>query len=188
MLQKLKSKFKNLIQRLQYFTDRSWYSPLLGFLSFIDIFIIIIPNDGLLISSAILSPKKWLSLALYVAFGSTLGAIVLAFFVQLHGLPLILKFYPELTQSEIWIQTFKFFQEYGLIVVFLVALAPLAQQPVVILASLSHTPFYKLAAVTCLGRVIKYLFMSYISSHAPKLLNKLWGVHTELEEVGIKVD
>lgn len=174
------------IKFLQQFTDRIWYAPLIGFLAALDNLVLIIPTDGVLISSSMLKPKKWLSYAVFVAVGSTIGALILAYLVEEHGLPGTLKYFPNINQTKAWSVTLDFFQMYGLLCVFIISLSPLMQQPVVVLASLAATPYHKLAMAVFAGRFLKYLFMSYVGSHAPKLLSKLWGIEGELQDVGLE--
>lgn len=61
------------------------------------------------------------------------------------------------------------------------------QQPAVILASLADTPLSQLAAVIFVGRFIKFMIMAYVGSHAPRLLERMWGLKGELEDVGVQV-
>lgn len=184
---KLNLKIRGYIKKLQKYTDRFWYPPLLGFLAALDNFVIVIPNDGLLISSSILIPKKWFSLALSVAIGSTLGALLLAGLVEFQGLPWILDLYPGVQETKTWTLSMEFFERYGLLLVFAVAITPLMQQPAVILASLSKTPLIELVAVIFIGRFIKFLIMAYVGSHVPRVLDKMWGLQSELKEVGVKI-
>lgn len=179
---------KKLVKELQKHTARVWYPPLIGFLALLDNFIIIIPNDGILISSSMLQPKKWFALALWIAVGSTIGAILLATLVELQGLPWILEFYPGVKDSKTWTYTIELFEKYGLLLVFLVAVTPLMQQPAVIMASLANTPLFELTLVIFVGRFIKFLIMAYVGSHTPRLLGKLWGLKDELEDVGVQID
>ena len=158
----------------------------MGLLAGLDNLVIIIPNDGLLISSTLLVPKKWFSFALNVAIGSTIGAIALASIVEFQGLPWILDHYPSLAKNQPWIMSQEFFDKYGLVFVFFIGISPLMQQPAVIFAGLANTPLHQLALVVFTGRFIKFLIMAYIASHSPKYLKKLWGIKDELEEVDIK--
>ncbi len=171
---------------LQAFVDRVWYPPLVGLLAALDNFVIVIPNDGILISSSMLTPKRWFTLALCIAVGSTIGALGLAALIEFQGLPWILEFFPGADQTSTWTMTEEFFEKYGLIVVFIVAATPLMQQPAVILAGLADTPLLVLGSVIFSGRFIKFLIMAYIGSHAPRLLNRMWGLKGELDDVGIK--
>jgi len=175
------------VRNLQKFIDRVWYSPLVGLLAFLDNFIVIVPTDGILISSSMLRPRKWFGLAFAISLGSTLGALILAALVESHGLPWILEFYPNLNNSQTWVITEEFFHRFGLLLVFGVAMTPLMQQPSVILAGLANTPLMELAVVVFVGRFIKFLIMAYAGSHAPRLLSRMWGVQGELKDVGVSV-
>lgn len=183
--QKLHTKIIEFVQFLQRFVDRWWYGPLIGVLAAADNLVLIIPNDGILISSSMLTPKRWFWLALCVAIGSTIGASILAAMVMHGGLPWVLEYFPDINTTKTWIWTIGVFEEYGLLLVFLVAITPFVQQPAVILASLANTPVFHIAAVIFVGRFIKFLVMAYVGSHAPKLLEKMWGLKGELKDVGI---
>jgi membrane protein YqaA with SNARE-associated domain len=185
---KLRTKIKNAVTWLQGFADRLWYPPFIGLLAALDNLILIIPNDGILISSSMLTPKRWYVLALCVAIGSTIGAVGLAALIEVQGLPWLLDLYPGIDQTATWRMTDEFFHNYGLIVVFVVAVTPVLQQPAVVFASLAGISLYEIATVIFVGRLIKFLVMAYAGSHAPKLLNRMWGVKGELEEVGVDVN
>ncbi len=175
------------MRKIQRHTRKKWFSPFLGFLAALDNFILVIPTDGLLISSTIMIPKKWVSFAISVAIGSTIGAIGLAYLVELQGLPWLLDFFPDLNQTKTWMWSQEFFVNYGLLCVFVVLLTPLMHHPVIVLAVLANTSMYKLALVIFGGRIVKYLFLAYIASHSPKYLKKIWGIKGEMKEVDIKI-
>ena len=183
--QKIRNRIKVYVAILQSFADRLWYPPLIGLLAALDNLIIVIPNDGILVSSAMLTPKRWFFLATCVAIGSTIGALVLAALIENQGLPWILQLFPGVNQTMTWQITENFFQKYGLIVVFVVAASPLIQQPAVILAALAETPLVTLALVIFVGRFIKFLIMAYVASHAPSLLKRMWGLKDELKDAGV---
>lgn len=185
---KLHEKIRSYVTRLEKFADRSWYPPLIGILAALDNLVIIIPNDGILVASSMLIPKRWLIFAICVAIGSTVGAMILSSLVQFHGLPWILDFYPGINESEMWNLTEKFFDEYGLLLVFAIGASPIMQQPVIILAGLANTPLPILAAAIFAGRMLKFTIMAYLGSHSPKLLKKIWGLKDELNDAGVKID
>lgn len=176
------------VQRLQRFANRPWYPALVGLLAALDNLILVIPNDGILISSSILTPRRWLELTLWTSLGSALGALLLCLIVQTFGMDLILSFFPHVQESASWLWTVKFFDLYGLWLVFFVAVTPIAQQPAVILATLSGLPLPSLLITIFIGRFIKFMIMSWVASHAPKLLKKMWGVRSEMKDVGLKTD
>ncbi len=183
--QKIQQYIRIQIYRLQRYANRIWYPPLIGFLALLDNFIIVIPNDGILISSSMLRPKKWIIYSLCVAIGSTIGAVLLASIVELKGLPWIVEHYPNFIQSKSWLWSQDFFSHYGLIFLFVVSITPLMQQPAVILASLANASLYHIALIVFFGRFAKFLMMSFVASHCPKYLKKLWGVGDELKELKI---
>ncbi len=188
---KLTEKFHNRIRRyikiLQKYVDRIWYSPFIGMLAALDNLVIIIPTDGILISSSMLAPRRWFVLALNVAIGSTLGAIILAAFVQTQGLEWILEMYPGINETKSWLWTADFFEKYGTLLVFIVAITPVMQQPAIIVASLAETPLFLLAGIIFSGRLIKYLLIAYVGSHAPRFLKKMWGLKVELNDAGVNI-
>jgi membrane protein YqaA with SNARE-associated domain len=186
--EKLHAKIQFYVQKLEQFADRSWYPLLVGLLSVLDNLIIIIPIDGILVASSMLVPKRWAMLVLCITVGSTLGAVLLSLIVENQGLPWVLDFFPEIDKAQVWIWTEKIFNEYGLFLVFAVAVSPLAQQPVIILSALGNTPIGEIAAVIFAGRLIKSFLLAYIGRHSPRLLKKLWGIKGELKDAGIKIE
>ncbi len=181
-------KIRASVQFLQRYANRLWYPPFIGLLAALDNLIVVIPNDGILISSSMLTPKRWFFLALSIALGSTVGAVVLALLVEYQGLPWILDLFPGINETKSWAWSMEFFDKYGMFLVFAVAVTPFVQQPAVILATLANTPYLELAAVIFLGRFIKFLVMAYAGSHAPRLLGKMWGLKGELKDAGVKVE
>jgi membrane protein YqaA with SNARE-associated domain len=177
---------KTMIANLKKFVDRLWYPPLLGLCALLDNFLLVFPMDGMLISSTLITPRRWISLAIWTGLGSTLGAIGLASLSNHHGLPWVTAQFPGINETEAWILTLKFFNNYGLLLVFLVAATPLVQQPTVILAGLAKTPLVYLIPAIFFGRLIKYLIITYVSAYAPKLLSRLWGVQREMKEAGVR--
>jgi len=184
---RLHVKIQRFVKTLQKHADRPWYAPLIAFLSALDNFIVIIPNDGILVSSAMLKPRRWFLFAFAITIGSTLGGLSLAALVEFQGLPWVETTFPALVSSVTWQWTDHFFDEYGLVVIFIVGLLPIAQQPAVVLAALAGTPLAELTAAIGLGRFIKFMAMAYLGSHAPRVLGKFWGMKDELAEVGVKL-
>jgi len=175
------------IKKLRRFTNRFWFPPLLLLLSLVDVLVIVIPAEGILISSSMLRKKRWLLFAISAAVGSALGSLLLINLIDLYGLEKMLEFYPGVDQTSIWKWTLNFFNQYGLWVVLFVGLTPLAQQPILAIAALSNISFLPLALVIFVSRILKFSLLAYIASHAPRFLNKLWGVKGEIKDAGIKI-
>jgi membrane protein YqaA with SNARE-associated domain len=172
-------KYRNFLRffssRCRSFVRKIWFAPILTILALLDVFLIFIPADGIMISSSMILPKRWLSFALHVAIGSSLGALLLVIIVQHYGPEQLTHFFPNINQSEIWKWTLHFFHQYGIIVLFIVGLMPFSQQPVLILSALSDHSLLIMGAAILLSRIIKFSVMAYTATHAPKFLSRFWG-------------
>lgn len=177
---------KRVVNWLGGHVQASWYPLLLGLLAAIDNLILFIPVDAILISSSMLRTQKWFSFAISSALGSALGGLFLAALVQVYGLPILNELLPGLTQNASWVWMVHFFEIYGLLLVFLVLASPFFQQPPIVIAALAGVPLGKLLFIIFGARFVKYMLMSYLASHAPKYLERMWGVRRELQEAGIE--
>lgn len=187
-----KNKSRLLIQKvilkLEAHADAFWYSPAILILACLDLFVIILPMDGILISSTMLQPKKWWLFALMITIGSTMGCFLFAILVQRLGLPWLNELFPSILQSTSWVWTQNFFQQYGLYFLFFLAASPIAQQPGIAAAVMAQHSLLEIFWIILGGRLLKYLVLAYISSHAPKLLTKIWGIQSEIKETQVNPD
>lgn len=172
-----------MIRWLQNYTNRWWYAPLIALLAALDHFVVIIPTDGLLVSSVMLNPKRWIANAIIVTIGSSIGALLLAALIKFYGMSLLLAIMPSIEQSAIWNWTEHFMMDYGMVVVFCIALSPIMQHPAIALAALTGHSLTTIFAVVFFGRIIKYMVFTWAASHAPKLLSKIWVIQHELKEI-----
>ena len=121
----------------------------------------------------------------FTAIGSSLGAWALAAVLEVHGLPFLLQILPNITQSSAWIWTDRLMQDWGSITLFIVAISPFMQHPAVAMAALMELPLWEILAFVFAGRFLKYIFLAWVASHSPKLLDKLWGIQKEIKEMGV---
>lgn len=183
---KLQERLKGWFTTLQKYADRWWYAPAIGLLAAADLFLVVIPTDGLLIGAVMLSPRRWIYTALMVSIGSALGCLVLAHLIQVHGMPFLLNIVPGIQTNSTWTWTNQLMDKWGTWAVFLVALSPIMQHPAIALAALAGMPLANIAGFAFAGRILKYLMLAYLGTHAPGVLGKFWGLQYELEEVGLK--
>lgn len=153
--------------------DRPWYPIVLFGCALADVWLVIIPTDGLVIASTLAQPRRWKVFAIFFTLGSALGALSLAWVVNQHGLPWIQHFFPDFVTSSFWITTESWVDSIGLWAVFLIAITPLSQQPAVILAALSHNTLTAIFMAVLFGRLIKYLVMGFLCAHAPEHLEPM---------------
>jgi membrane protein YqaA with SNARE-associated domain len=185
MLKRVQS-FVRMLQRYGY---RWWYAPLVSLLAFADAFVVVIPTDGLLVSAVMLAPRRrWIYSCLIVTLGSAAGAWALAALLEVHGLPFLLELQPGLDHSPVWAWTNRLMDDWGGWALFLVSLSPIMQHPAVALAAIAGMPLTEVFMIVFLGRALKYGLLSWIASHTPKMLGRLWGMKEELEAVGVATD
>ncbi|HSB94896.1 MAG TPA: hypothetical protein VLC91_00495, partial [Spongiibacteraceae bacterium] len=179
-------KLLDRFQQLDKFVCRWWYGPFLFLAAGIDHYVIFIPTVGLMASSVFLTPKRWLSIALWTACGSWLGAWLLGVAAQHLGLSFIETYFPRLLQTPMWGWAHGFFSDYGAWVVFVAGLAPFPQQPPVVIAAIAGTPLVTIGAVLLIANVMKFGFISYLASHAPQKLNRIGEVREELHKLHVE--
>jgi membrane protein YqaA with SNARE-associated domain len=183
---KLFAKVFSGIRKLRRYVDRPWYPFAIAGLSAIDFFVIIIPSDGIIVASAIARPRKWISLSLAMAIGSLLGGFIMALIVRHYGESFISWFSPNLLLAESW-QTFRLWiEDNGMWAIFIVAISPIVQQPVILLAGLTDMPIYEMVISLGVGRVIKFLVYGWVASHTPKVLNRIPTLKGELEDLDVE--
>ena len=164
---------RNALKWLQKFVDRAWYFPVVGFLAGLDLFVFVVPTDALLISSVMLRPRKWLTGAFWVGFGSALGALALAAFIQWDAQLVMEQWFPSMFDNALWRSMDSFFDRYGQFALILIALSPLLQFPAIAIAALAGMSLAEIFLVSLVGRTIKSGVVSWLASHAPKLLTKV---------------
>ncbi|MEK6580286.1 MAG: hypothetical protein AABZ55_13760 [Bdellovibrionota bacterium] len=171
------------IQWLQSYVLRFWYAPLLGALALIDHFVLIIPTDGLLVTAVIASPKHWFRNFLWVTLGSVAGASLLAALIQSFGMPFLEWFSPGIHDSAYWRLTDSWVDLYGLWVLLAVAALPVFQHPAIAIAALADLPLGEITLYILGGRILKYGVLSWLASHAPKVLLRIKSIQKEIKEV-----
>lgn len=160
-----------------------WFLPFVGLLAFLDLFILIVPTDGVSVSATLLKPRKWIRIAFCIAVGSTLGAVLLTWLVKNHGPWMIETFFESALQSNTWMQAREFMSEWGLVSVCLVAMSFLPLQPVVVLAALAPLSLKEIVLWIFVGRLTKFLVLGWVTSHAPRLLAKFKTIRQDLSEM-----
>jgi membrane protein YqaA with SNARE-associated domain len=168
-----------LVVRLEKFVDRAWYPFLVALLAAIDLFVAVIPTDGILVTSSLLRPKRWVAMFVSGALGSAVGAAVLSILVNAYGEPFVEWISAGALQSETWVRVADLLNQYGAPALALMAFGPLPQQPAVVLCALAHMPILVIVFAVLAGRGVKYAFFCWAASHAPRLLERFRVAHKE---------
>lgn len=169
--------------RVQQFINRPWYVALVSLLAGLDLFILVVPSDGLMISAVLARRERWVSTFLWVTTGSALGALLLTGLIQGIGAEAMESLLPSVFNTEGWSGTEAFLASYGAVALALLALSPLPQQPGVVLAALADMPPLVVFLAVWLGRAVKYGLFAWLAAYAPSQLRRFWVVRRELEEL-----
>lgn len=183
MFATLSKPITRFIARFEQLCDHLMFLPSLALLAALDLFVLVIPTDGLVISATLLRPRRWLSMALVTALGSALGALLLATLIRWRADEIIALFFERALQSPSWIRTETFIEQHGPWALGIIALSPLPQQPAVILTALTHVSLTTLFFSVFVGRMLKFVFFTWSATHAPRLLSKFTGVRKELGKI-----
>lgn len=173
----------NILKYVMKKIDNIFFPILLGFLAAIDHFVIIIPSDGILVTSVFIRKKKWLRNAIGISLGSTLGAMLLVLLIHDIGLNVLIQKFPSITSSQFWPISHDLLEKYGLWGLFIMMVSPLMQQPMLCLIGLSDHPFSEIAVVVLIGKAIKYFAMSWVASKFPEFIRKSKLLGQEVQEV-----
>jgi membrane protein YqaA with SNARE-associated domain len=171
----MKAALTKLMRYLQKHANAWWYPPFIGFLAFSDLFILVVPTDAILISAVMISPRRWLYTGFMVALGSALGSAALSLLLRAEGLPWLLHVYPHLDQTKSWHDATHLVESWGGWGLFGIAISPLPQHAAIAVAAITGLSIPTIFGTVLAGRAIKYLSLSYLASHAPKLLGRIFG-------------
>ena len=168
---------------LESASNRAWFLPFVSLLAGLDLFILVVPTDGVSVSATLLQPKKWIRIAISIAIGSTLGALLLTWLVKNHGAWMVSTFFENALQSSTWLHAQDFIAEWGLPAICAIAMSFLPLQPAVVLAGLSPLAPEKIVSWIFVGRLIKFVALGWATSHAPRFLSRFKTIRTELGEM-----
>jgi membrane protein YqaA with SNARE-associated domain len=158
-----------LIVKLRRFIARPWYLPMIAGLAALDLFVGFIPSDGIVIASAMLRPRRWLSTGIWMACGSAAGALLLGALASRYGDSAVRLLLPGLASSRAWLDSAEFLRRHGVPALALMSFGPLPQQPAVAICGLAHMPLPAVFLSVLAGRSAKYLFFAWTGAHGSRL-------------------
>jgi membrane protein YqaA with SNARE-associated domain len=168
---------------LQRFIDRPWFPLALMSLTAIDLFVVIIPSDGIVLAAAMARPRRWFVTGFAMALGSVIGGVALAALTHSFGLPFVEWLSPGISSGESWVTAEAWLESLGLWLIFLIGASPLAQQPVLMLAALTNMPLTTMGLALLAGRLVKFLGYAWVGAKAPGLIRKLPFMRKEFDDV-----
>jgi membrane protein YqaA with SNARE-associated domain len=173
--------------RVQRYLDRPWYPLLLGALAAADQILVVIPTDGLTVAAILATPRRWMQYAIAATTGNLLGCGILAEGIYRNSDWLHERLGPWM-ESSWWSTVENFIQSNGSWSIALGALSPIPLQFWVIVPALARMPAAELFLALLIGRLVRFVALCWIASHAPKLLSRSKGIVEELKEAGTDPD
>ena len=143
---------------------------MLSFFTALDLFIFVVPTDALVITTALVRPKRWIRCFLWISCGTALGAVAQAALLQWDGTLFTERLFPGVFQSEAWKSTDKLIDTYGAVGLAVSAITPVPQQIPIALAAFAGMPLGSIFVAALVGRLLRYGFFAWSASHAPSLL------------------
>jgi membrane protein YqaA with SNARE-associated domain len=172
---------------LKFFAGR-YALVALSIASLLDLFIVVIPTDGLMVATVITGKRRWIAAALAPAIGSVIGSAALAWIASQYGMDALEYFSPDLHNTSAWMSAQQLLERWGNTAIFLTGLSPFGQQPMVLLVGLAKVPMLHIVFSLLAGRFIKNLAICYIAKRSPDFVQTLPWVGPELKEVLRKLD
>lgn len=167
------SVIKTFITTLQKYAQRAWYLPLMGFFTFMTLFVAVLPSEVLVVKTVLLRPKRWMFTVIFMAACSGLAAFVFAVLVKKYGEAALTGLLgDQFLISPSWLRTKASFDRFGAFAVFLFALSPFPMQFGIAAAALGeHSPLL-IASLAFFGRVLKFSGYAYLALKTPHVWQK----------------
>ncbi len=169
----------NFIKKIERFSDRIWFLPVMALFAALDLFVAFVPTDGIVITSVLLKPKRWIQTFIIMALGSAIGAWAMAFAVSQLDVDLTRFFSPKTIQALAESTQ----HHLGILGLAFIAAGPLPQQPPVAFCAISKMPLFNIFLAVFLGRALKYAFFSWCATHAPNIMRRFGLLPKEVSQL-----
>lgn len=162
-----------IAKKLKTYSSHRWFGVYAGGVISLDYFIPVLPSTTLVIASSLLQPKKWLTMAIWLALGSTIGGVFVSSLLQVFSEVLINGIFSGVAASDEWHNMITFIQRYGVYGLFLFACIPTPIRTVTFVTAISGVSLPMIAIAILGGRLVSYVGLSYITSRFPNWLLKI---------------
>lgn len=167
----LRKRLDQFTQRIIQFSSTSWFVFLAAILCAADAFLFVMPPSLFLVAAVLGRPNRWILSTLIILIGSALGSVALAAVISHYGLPALTSFFPNVYNSPAWNTAETLIHDYSFWGLTLITLSPLPQQTGAVVAGFSQVPLTSVFLAVCVGRGLRYLFVSALARFAPAALD-----------------
>lgn len=159
--------------KLSRFADHPGYGPLVAFLAAVDAYVLVVPNEALLVSAVLINKKRWGYLAWMVSVGSAVGAVSFAALASRYGEPFVNAIAPHVLQSKTWVDFTAILDHHSLWGLALISFSPFPQHAAVAMVGLAHVKLWIVFTGVLVGRAAKYFLVAAATVYAPQVLQRL---------------
>jgi membrane protein YqaA with SNARE-associated domain len=128
------------------------------------------PVIPIIVSACLISPRRWRSIALSIAFGCALGATILVTLFHFFGWALIYKYFPEFLNHPAWQNILNWVANYSGIGLLAIAASPLPEMPALIILGVTKPDTAIVFFAVLTGKVLKYGLIAWLASRFPERL------------------
>lgn len=168
-----------IVRRLEKLVrSRAGRLPYVAFVSLVAFLLAVtmsFPFGSVLAAAVLLAPKRWRSLVIGSAIGSSLGAV--AIYLAFHHLAWeqFLNAYPDLAKSKGWQDATQWISRYGAYALFGFALLPVPLSPALIFSSIVRLPLVEVWLAVLLGKLLKYGLYAGLVARYPARFARLYA-------------
>lgn len=162
-----------VIHRAVAYLDRRahvpWFPFLVGSCAFLVTITLTLPVELLVVMSVLISPVRWIAIALFAAVGSSLGSLGLYLAFHHLGWNLLIEWYPDIATTKLWADSTRWLSEYGVLALFALMAVPLPlpKTPALAFVAIYRMPIYEVVLAIGLGKLLKYTLYAYVVSRFP---------------------
>lgn len=126
-----------------------------------------VPFATLLVAAVLMSPRRWVAIALWSSFGAALGATLLYLGFHHLGWERLFSLYPDVVRSNAWRDASRWLVKYGVAALLVIAATPLPLSPALMFAAISRLPITEVILALWVGKLMKYLVYAWLASTFP---------------------
>lgn len=164
---------KSITSRLKEHAGSRWYFSMVLLFAFLDAYILVVPNEAILVSAVLARRARWVSRTLLFSLSSTAGVTLLSAASSFLGRGWVTEKFPDLFSQNSWVTgvlgSLSTGQGGG-VPLFLLALSPFPVVPGAVLAGLYGIPLGVVFVSFFAGKAVKYLVVSKIAVTGAKAI------------------
>jgi membrane protein YqaA with SNARE-associated domain len=172
------------LRTLRRRTETPTFPPLIATSSFLATITFALPVEVLVTLTALMAPRRWISIGVFAALGSTLASVGLYLAFHHLGWNLLIEWYPDIARSKARTDATRWLSRYGSSALFVLMAFPLPvpKVPALAFAGICRMPVFEVLLAIGLGKLLKYNVYALIVSRFPERFRALYGALAQAGE------